>query len=147
MKNKYEKLVHETIPVSKAIGWQISLLDSLSIKTITQLSPNINIHGTVFAGSIYAAGMATGWTLLKCWYDKQGYQAELVAAEGNIKYFEPITQDFVSSANINIHAEQFVKLVDRLKTNKSCGFKQEVEITCKEVICAIMTIQFVFKCT
>lgn len=146
MKQKYQSLVHQTIPVSKAIGWDIESLDIHYIKAHIKLAPNINIHGTGFAGSIYAAAMATGWTLLKCWYEENHYSAELVAAEANIQYLAPVTEDFYCLATLDKSEPQYRKLQERLSQPKSCGYQLPVKVECNEKVCAILTIQFVFKC-
>ena len=49
---------------SRYMQWSIDQLTSESISSTALLEPGINVHGTGFAGSVYAA-MATGWTLLK----------------------------------------------------------------------------------
>ena len=118
----------------------------MQIQCETKLEPNINIHGTAFAGSIYAAGMATGWTLMKCWYDANQYEAELVAAEANIKYLKPVQGDFQSTSKIPAESEALKKLISRLKQNRSCGFPVKVEIACGNQLCAILEVNFVFKC-
>ena len=143
---QYQRLVNDTIPISKAISWKIRSLNQFEIQADVALKPNINIHGTVFAGSIYASAMATGWTLCHCWQEQNGYQAELVAAEANIKYLAPVTNDFICQATIDSAGDKYHKLVARLKTPKSCAFPLKVEIVCKRQVCAILTINFVFKC-
>ncbi|MGX5175255.1 YiiD C-terminal domain-containing protein [Aliikangiella sp. IMCC44653] len=145
MKNHYQNLVHSTIPVSKSIGWRIEALSATTIRASTQLKPNINIHQTAFAGSLYAAAMASAWTLLKCCGDALEYKAELVAAEGNIQYLKPVPNDFLISGEINTQSEQYLKLLERVSLNQSCAFKQSVEIHCDSQLCAILTVQFVFK--
>ena len=146
MKNKYQQLVNSTIPVSKAIGWKIQSLTEHKIHCMTQLAPNINIHQTGFAGSLFAAAMATGWTLLKSWSDSQGTHCELVAAEANIKYLAPVESDFDCIASLDVKSKDYVKLKNRLAENKSCGFLLDVEIQCQGKLCARLSIQFVFKC-
>lgn len=145
MKNKYQQLVNDTIPISKSIGWTIQELSSSQIISNNLLKPNINIHNTAFAGSQYACCMATGWTLMKCWSDINNYSAELVAAEANIRYLKPVTDDFICQANFDEQHQDYKKLLERKSQFKSCGVKLEVEIICESTICAIMTIQFVFK--
>ena len=146
VKQKYQSLVHSTIPVSKAIGWSIESLDTHNIKALVRLEPNINIHGTGFAGSIYAAAMATGWTLLKCWYQENAFDAELVAAEANIEYSAPVTEDFYCLATIDQTQPQYDKLMQRLSQPKSCSYQLSVKVECGAKVCAILKIQFVFKC-
>ena len=146
MINTYQQLVRKTIPLTEYMDWQIKALSPMKIHCAIKLEPNINIHGTAFAGSIYASAMATGWTLMKCWYDSNQYQAELVAAEANIKYLLPVTEDFACFAEINAENEALVKLTSRLEQNRTCGFPVSIEIKCHDQLCAILDVNFVFKC-
>ena len=146
MKQKYQSLVNQTIPISKEIGWHIKSLSAEKITANVELQPNINIHGTGFAGSLFAAAMATGWTLLKCWQDTNQFKGELVAAEANIQYKRPVPEDFECISQIETGTDQYKKLNSRLSASKSCGFMQAVEIHCQSKVCAILNIQFVFKC-
>jgi thioesterase domain-containing protein len=145
LKSHYQNLVHSTIPVSKSIGWQLERLSATEISASTQLAPNINIHQTAFAGSLYAAAMATAWTLLKCCGDSLHYNADLVAAEGKIEYFKPVSKDFLINGEIDTQSNQYQKLVERVSLKKSCAFEQKVKIHCETQLCAILTVQFVFK--
>ena len=143
---KYQSLVNDTIPISRYMQWSIDELSNVSITTKTLLAPNINVHGTGFAGSVYAAAMASGWTLLKSWYDKQSFEATLLAAEANIKYLSPVTTDFICSAGFDTQSQQYTKLVQRMQEKRSCAYPIEVEVRCNNKVCAILTVQFVFKC-
>ena len=146
MINHYQSLVHQNIPLAEYMEWSIQKLSDSEIATLTQLTPNINVHGTVFAGSIYAAAMATGWTLLKCWNDHAKYETELVAAEAEIKYLRPVISDFECAAQLDKSHENYAKLIARLNNNKSCGIDLPVEVVCNSEVCAILKITFVFKC-
>jgi len=143
---KYQSLVNDNIPLTQYMEWSIQNLGPHQINTSTQLSPNINVHGTAYAGSIYAAAMATGWTLMKCWYDHHEFKTELVAAEANIRYKAPISGDFECEAQIDQSSPEFLKLFSRLKEFRSCGFPLTIKINCNNKTCAILEVNFVFKC-
>jgi len=146
MLTKYQKLVTETIPLTDYMQWNILCLNKHSIETETQLSPNINIHGTAFAGSIYAAAMASGWTLLKFWYDFHHYDTELVAAGANIQYLKPVQSDFICTATLDPESEPMKKLTQRMTSQKSCALPLEVRVFSLGECCAILEVNFVFKC-
>ena len=143
---KYQSLVNETIPISRYMQWSIDELNNRSITSKTLLEPNINVHGTGFAGSVYAAAMATGWTLLKCWYDEKEFKTTLLAAEANIKYLSPVTTDFICQAEIDHQNTNYSKLKNRMQQQQSCAFPLEIEVLCNKQVCAILKVQFVFKC-
>jgi thioesterase domain-containing protein len=143
---KYQSLVNDTIPISRYMQWKIDELSKSRIITTTLLAPNINVHGTGFAGSVYAAAMATGWTLLKCWYDEQSFNTTLLAAEASIKYLSPVNSDFTCIALIDSSSTEYNKLVQRMQDHRSCAYPLTVEVRCGNKVCAILNVQFVFKC-
>lgn len=143
---KYQNMVNAHIPLTKYMEWSIQSISPQEIKAITQLTPNINVHGTAYAGSIYAAAMATGWTLMKCWYDHHEFQTELVAAEANIKYLAPVSADFECESKIDLNSPKYLKLYERMQESRSCGYPLIVNINCNNKTCAILEVNYVFKC-
>ncbi len=146
MLEKYQSLVNTKIPLTRYMEWNIVSLSPFEILTSSNLTPNINVHGTAYAGSIYAVAMATGWTLLKCWYDNNGFETELVAAEANIKYMQPVESDIECRAALEQNSGQYQKLLSRMKQNRSCAYPLEIEINSNAARCAILEVCFVFKC-
>ena len=55
---------HEQIPLSKAMQMQITDFDGDVLTTQASLEPNVNVHGTTFAGSLYAIQALTGWGMM-----------------------------------------------------------------------------------
>jgi thioesterase domain-containing protein len=96
---KYQQLVHQKIPITQAMGWQIVRLDKDVIRCKAPLVNNINIHGTGFAGSIYALAMASAWTLVQFLLDHHQLENVLVAADASIKYLKPVKTDIPAEAN------------------------------------------------
>lgn len=82
---------HETIPVSKAMGIEISYFDRA--KLITHCDPdfNKNLHHTMFAGSIYTLATLTGWGWVYLQLAQNDYQGDIVLADANIRYHAPIS--------------------------------------------------------
>jgi thioesterase domain-containing protein len=82
--------IHATIPLSAAMQFSIDHLDQDDIRVSAPLSPNINIHGTGFAGSLYSIAVLTGWALCMHIIDESGIDAELVVARAEIVYRAPV---------------------------------------------------------
>ncbi len=79
-----------------------------AIQVAAPLEPNINIHGTGFAGSIYSVGVLTGWTLCTHILDELGIEAELVVARAEIHYRAPVSGDLeCSCACSEVQRESF----------------------------------------
>lgn len=71
--------------------FHIESLDLGAIEVSAPLAPNVNIHGTGFAGSIYSVAVLTGWALCTHILEEQGIDADLVVARAEIRYRAPVT--------------------------------------------------------
>lgn len=82
---------HQTIPVSAFM--QISPLGYRDNRLMVgaPLSPNINLHQTMFAGSIYTLATLTGWGVLWLQQRLAGVDGDIVLADGHIRYLAPIS--------------------------------------------------------
>lgn len=88
--NALQDRINRGIPLSAAMGYRISVLDDNSIVVQAPLAPNINVHGTGFAGSLYALGILTAWGLCTHLINRAGLAADLVVAEAQIRYLSPV---------------------------------------------------------
>lgn len=96
-----QQTIHDTIPLSRYMGFSITELSNHNIIVSAPLSANVNIHGTAFAGSIYAVATLTGWALAYYTLRTAGSDADLVLGEGHIKYKAPITGDLNCQTEIS----------------------------------------------
>ena len=92
-----EQKIRQAIPLSEAMQFSISSLSLDGIQVRAPLEPNINIHGTGFAGSIYAVGVLTGWALCTHIMQETDIEAELVVAGAEIRYRAPVTGELECS--------------------------------------------------
>ena len=81
---------HSTIPLSQFMQLQITSFDGFSLQCQAPLAPNINLHQTMFAGSIYTLATLTGWGMLYLQLQSLGLAGAQVLAEGNIRYLQPV---------------------------------------------------------
>ena len=86
-----EATIRKSIPLSVAMQFSIEALSLDAIRTRAPLEPNVNIHGTGFAGSIYSLAVLTGWALCTHIIDSLGFEAELVVGSADIRYRAPVT--------------------------------------------------------
>ena len=85
--------IRDAIPLSEAMQFSIDRLEMDEIRVSAPLSPNINIHGTGFAGSIYSVAVLTGWALCTHIIDELELDAELVVGRAEIAYRAPVKGD------------------------------------------------------
>lgn len=81
---------HNTIPVSEfMLITPLSYHDDL-FSVSAPLAPNINLHNTMFAGSIYTLMTLTGWGVV--WLNQSLCQVagDIVLAKADIRYLAPV---------------------------------------------------------
>ncbi|MBL0709395.1 MAG: GNAT family N-acetyltransferase/hotdog fold thioesterase, partial [Colwellia sp.] len=134
---KLQNIWHETIPMSKAMGLQISYYDGKQLITHCDAKFNKNLHNTMFAGSIYTLATLTGWgwvyLALKEYED--GLSGDIVLAEANIRYHSPIK----GLAYGQVVATDMSGSFDNLACGKNARIKLAVHIYCGDKIAATFT--------
>lgn len=101
--------IHGAIPLSQAMGYRITELADTAITVEAPLGPNINIHGSGFAGSLYALGILAAWGLCAHLLDRASLSADLVVAEATIRYRSPVRSDIVCHCAVTeAAAEKFI---------------------------------------
>ena len=90
---KLEAKIRGSIPLSEAMQFHIATLELEAIEVSAPLPPNVNYHGTGFAGSIYSLAVLTGWALCMHILDQVQVDADLVLARAEIRYRSPVTGD------------------------------------------------------
>lgn len=88
-----QEKIRLNIPLSENMQFEIVELDEDSIHVQAPLAPNVNIHGTGFAGSIYSLAVLAGWAKCTQILSVNKIDAELVVARAEIKYRRAVTGD------------------------------------------------------
>ena len=87
---------YQTIPVSQFMQITPLSFSGHSFNVTAPLTPNVNLHQTMFAGSIYTLMTLTGWGMV--WLQQQlaKVEGDIVLADANVRYIAPITADPVA---------------------------------------------------
>ncbi len=93
-RERLQRILHEQIPISRAMGVGVVALHSLSLELSAPLAANHNHAGTGFAGSLYSLASLAGWALLRQYLESHGMKAQLLLADARIRYLRPATGDF-----------------------------------------------------
>lgn len=101
---------HEQIPLSKAMQMQITDFDGDVLTTQASLEPNVNVHGTAFAGSLYAIQALTGWGMMHLQLKLNALDASIVIASGQINYAKPVGEDIAVRCSFGEHLAELEKL-------------------------------------
>ncbi len=99
-----QRLWHRDFPLSKTMDVRVASFADHVLTTRTSLTPNTNIHGTAFAGSLYAIEALTAWGLLYLELAQANLQASIIHASGNIEFARPVQEDIVARSSFDGHA-------------------------------------------
>lgn len=119
-------LIQQTIPLSQALQFRIVELSSDRIETFAPLQPNLNLHGTGFAGSQYSLAMLTAWAFLTYILSINDVDADVVAADASIRYKSPVTTDIVCKSSID--DKVIARLLGALERKGRARLKLDVEV-------------------
>ncbi len=128
---------HKTIPVSEFMQIAPVVFDGESLVVSAPLSPNINLHNTMFAGSIYTLATLTGWGMVWLQQSLAKVEGDIVLADGKIRYLAPI------DANPVAKTEWQDADLSVLKRGKRVRVPLMVELWCDDKKCAIFEGRFI----
>ncbi|WP_100644346.1 bifunctional GNAT family N-acetyltransferase/thioesterase [Alteromonas facilis] len=114
----------DTIPISEHMGIKIYQYSGRTLETRASLNKNINVHGTMFAGSIFSLATLTGWGMIHLQLKQQELAGDIVLGDGDIHYHKPITMQPRAICNIETVNAKF----DQLANGKKCPVKLQVDI-------------------
>jgi thioesterase domain-containing protein len=92
---------HREIPLTDAMDLEPVAFEDHALTVRARLAPNVNVHGTAFAGSLYATTALAGWGLVHLELEAAGIDGAIVIAEGGIRYRRPVAADIVAHCAID----------------------------------------------
>ncbi|MET1219317.1 MAG: bifunctional GNAT family N-acetyltransferase/thioesterase [Glaciecola sp.] len=113
-----------TIPISEQMGIQLHQYTGNTLEVRASLNKNINLHGTMFAGSIFSLATLTGWGMIYLQLKQQGLSGDIVLGDSNIHYHKPIT----AQPRALSHIENYQAEYKQLHSGKKMQVKLSVEI-------------------
>jgi thioesterase domain-containing protein len=115
---------YETIPITEQMGIKLFQYSGRTLETRASLNKNINLHGTMFAGSIFSLATLTGWGMIFLQLKQLGREGDIVLGDGNIHYHKPLTLTPRAVCNIETLSAKF-SVLDK---GKKCQVKLQVDI-------------------
>jgi thioesterase domain-containing protein len=83
------------IPIAAAMGIEVADFSGDELVVQTALQPNVNLHGTAFAGSLYSVCALTGWGMTWLQLRAHDLDGSIVLADGRIEYRKAIAERIV----------------------------------------------------
>ncbi|MBQ4878410.1 GNAT family N-acetyltransferase/hotdog fold thioesterase [Pseudoalteromonas luteoviolacea] len=81
----------ESIPISDAMGIKVESYTDWQFSTKADLKANLNLHNSMFAGSVYSMATLTGWGATYLALKELNLEGDIVLADAEIKYLKPLT--------------------------------------------------------
>lgn len=132
-----QKTWYQTIPASQFM--QITPLEfsKHGFSVTAPLAPNVNLHQTMFAGSIYTLMTLTGWGMV--WLQQQlaKVEGDIVLADANVRYIAPVTVAPIAKTTW-VDAD-----LSALQRGKRVRIGLTIELWCADKRCAVFEGRFV----
>lgn len=130
MEAQLERYLHESIPLSQAMGLKVKIASPERILLECPFEPNINHHGTAFGGSIVTLATLAGWSWIHVFMRERKLSPKLVIAESNIQYLQPISSLF--TAELRAPSEEDIKAFTQAFDRRgSARLELKVSVLCK----------------
>lgn len=128
---------HQTIPLSQFMAVEPLSFSDNEFKVTAPLGPNINLHQTMFAGSIYTLMTLTGWGMV--WLQQQRAQVcgDIVLADAHVRYLAPVTAQPIAVVRCS-HID-----LSPLSRGKRVKIPLTVELFCADKLCAQFEAKYV----
>lgn len=93
--------LHREVPLTAAMQIRVTRQTPRDLEMSAPLAPNLNLHGTAFAGSLATLGLISGWTLIYGALQDAAITAELFAQKSECVYHAPATTTLRASATLD----------------------------------------------
>lgn len=118
--------LHREMPLTAAMQIRVAQQTPIFVEITAPLAPNLNLHGTAFAGSLATLSLISGWTLIYGALRDAGIDAELFAQKSLCTYVAPATTDLRSTAHLNVEA--WHGFAERLRSKGRARLDAETQI-------------------
>jgi len=112
------------IPLAAAIGVEVSACTSTELVVRAPLTPNRNVHGTAFAGSLFSVCVLTGWGMAWLALRQRGLDGTIVVADSRIQYRKAVTGDLLCRCRVD------AKVLDRQLAPLETSGRARIPIVC-----------------
>ena len=126
-----EAIWHREIPISATMGIEIVEFANDRLVVRAPLAPNVNVHGTAFAGSLYAIAALCGWGMTWLQLKRRKLDASIVIADGHIHYAAPVSAAIEASCEFPV--AELTAAMAQLTERGKARFPLECAITCNGI--------------
>ena len=136
-----QKTWHEQIPITEAMGIRIYQYTGRTFELRAPLARNINVHHTMFTGSIYTLATLAGWGMIQLHMQEEDLEGAIVLADASIDYQSPIHEEPRAVATLSDMEGDFTPL----KSGKNAHLTLTIAIYDNDEFAAFFTGHYVVK--
>jgi thioesterase domain-containing protein len=96
----FQTYLYTHIPLSRAMEVEVLEANAERVLIEAPLAPNINMHGTMFGGSVATLAILSAWSVAHLALESQGLAAQLVIHRSDIEYLHPVEGRAQASAKL-----------------------------------------------
>jgi thioesterase domain-containing protein len=93
---RLERRWHLEIPISGAMGIGVKSFENEELTLHAALAPNVNVHGSAFAGSQFSLASLCGWGQLHLQLARRGLDASIIFVDGRLACLKPVRADMIA---------------------------------------------------
>lgn len=127
MAARLEATLHQEIPITNAMSVRVRDYDGLRLTIAAPLAPNVNLHGTGFAGSLYAVAALCGWGTVYLQLLEADIEGSIVLANADIHYISPEHGELIARCDLATHVE-FPAAMANLQASGKTRFALEITV-------------------
>ncbi len=134
------QFLHKEIPLCQFMQLSVDKLSGMNIEASAPIAPNINLHQSGFAGSLYALAVATGWAFIYHFLrtntgNPEQYHPAPVLKKAEIFYRLPVKQRIAISSGF-CNQEQAISLQQQLSRKDKLNIPLQIKIFSANKQCA-----------
>lgn len=133
--------LHHNIPLTRAMDITVLEASVDQVMLSAPLAPNLNMHGTMFGGSVGTLALTAAWSLLHLRLEQAGLAAQLVVRRAATEYLQPVsgTAEAISRAN-GMDWEGMLHMLERRGKSR---VTVTADVRCNNVVAARLVGEFV----
>lgn len=129
------------IPISQKMGLRLARYDGRTLHLQASLADNLNVHQTMFAGSIYSQCVLAGWGLVWLQLKEAGMEGDIVLAKAGIDYLRPVTE----APEARVTRDAAPDALRPLLSGRSVKFDLQVQLFSGERLAAEMSGKYAVR--
>ena len=83
--------LHGHMPLSRSMAVSVVSASAMEVVLEAPLAPNLNVHGTMFGGSIATLAVLAAWSVVHLRLEDQQFAGQLVVSRSETDYLMPIS--------------------------------------------------------